>query len=113
MIRIPYLALLNNEADFLTATNPVAIWGIIELGLGLIAACMVTLKPLFKLLYNGASLYNMSSKGYAPNTGRSQRGNRAREFVELGNQKVGGVRMAASESEVELNDLEANNKEIR
>lgn len=48
IIRIPYLHTLGNQADFLYATTDVAIWSGVETGLGITAACMATLRPLFR-----------------------------------------------------------------
>ena len=48
IIRIPYLHTLGNMPDFLYATTDVAIWSGVETGLGITAACLATLRPLFR-----------------------------------------------------------------
>lgn len=48
IIRIPYLHTMGNVTDFLYATTDVAIWSGVETGLGITAACLATLRPLFR-----------------------------------------------------------------
>lgn len=102
LVRLPYLILLNDPANFLAATTPIAIWGLVELGLGLIAASVVTLKPLFKIWYTGKNPYG-SSIG---NTYGSRQ-SKVREFVEIKpvpppKDKRPMGRALRSESEIEL-----------
>ena len=99
VVRIPYLVTLLNTANFLSATTPVAIWGLVELGLGLIATSMVTLKPLFKAWFTGERSYFRPSKRSKSSTYPSHNRNRS-EFIELGEQRVGRVRAATESEEV-------------
>jgi hypothetical protein len=96
-----------NTSNFLTATDPVAIWSVVELSLGLVAASMVTLKPLLQKLYTRERSYGSSQKnGYMSN-------HHTRDFHQHGREKSQGGRVTMSESEVELNDLEAQVMDAR
>lgn len=99
MIRIPYLVTLLSTDNFLVATTPVAILGIVELGLGLLATSMVIWKPLFKRWFKGERPYNSGLKGsrYVRNTGGS-------ESNESRNKKP--RRQTDSEEALALSDLE-------
>lgn len=57
MIRVPYIKVLGLTDDFLFATADVAIWSIIEPGLGIVATAAATLRPLFR------RFYSLSSRG--------------------------------------------------
>ena len=104
VVRLPYLVTLLTTTNFLMATTPVAIWGLVELGLGLIATSMVTLKPLFKAWFTGERSYFGPSKGSRSNTYPSHNRNRS-EFIELGEQRVGRARAATgSEEALALDD---------
>jgi len=83
IIRIPYLVTLLSTGNFLAATTPVAILGLVELGLGLIATSMVTWKPLFKVWFKGERPYNYRSKGnpYIRNAGESEFADRENKMV--------------------------------
>lgn len=48
VIRIPYLKGFRDTADFLYATTDVAIWTTAELGIGISAASLATLRPLLR-----------------------------------------------------------------
>jgi hypothetical protein len=48
IIRIPYLHTMGDVTDFLYATTDVAIWSGVETGVGITAACLATLRPLFR-----------------------------------------------------------------
>jgi len=80
-----------DTTDFLSATTPVAIWGLVELGLGVVAASAVTLKPLFIVW----------STGENPYSSRSKAGVSSKYFTELGSKKAPG-RPLRSQSEIEL-----------
>jgi len=47
IVRLPYLAGLLNNSDFLWATTDVAIWSVVELGIGLIVISLPACRPLF------------------------------------------------------------------
>lgn len=51
MIRVPYIRVLALTDDFLYATTDVAIWSVVEPGLGIIAVGAATLRPLFRSFY--------------------------------------------------------------
>jgi len=48
IVRLPYLAGLLNNADFLWATTDVAIWSVVELGIGLIVISLPACRALFR-----------------------------------------------------------------
>ncbi|KAJ5649764.1 uncharacterized protein N7484_003487 [Penicillium longicatenatum] len=55
VIRLPFLHYYTDR-DFLYSTYQIAIWSILETGLGIIAGSLVTLRPLFRWFLDG-SLY--------------------------------------------------------
>ncbi|KAJ5960944.1 uncharacterized protein N7479_008094 [Penicillium vulpinum] len=58
--RIPFLRFYADE-NFLYTTYQIAIWSIIETGLGIIAGSLVTLRPLFRWLLDENSTLNHKS----------------------------------------------------
>jgi len=48
IVRLPYLAGLLNNADFLWATTDVAIWSVVELGIGLIVISLPACRALLR-----------------------------------------------------------------
>jgi len=48
IVRLPYLAGLMNNSDFLWATTGVAIWSVVELGVGIIVISLPSCRPLFR-----------------------------------------------------------------
>jgi hypothetical protein len=61
-VRIPYVKKIAISADFLHETIDIAVWSVIEPGLGIMAGCMATIRPLFKGL--GLSLTRSSGNRY-------------------------------------------------
>ncbi|XMA16452.1 hypothetical protein WAI453_009243 [Rhynchosporium graminicola] len=61
IFRIPYVKGLANEADFLYATTDVAIWSIVETGIGIFASACATLRPLFRDFFQRNRLMGGSS----------------------------------------------------
>ncbi|TVY65604.1 hypothetical protein LSUE1_G007941 [Lachnellula suecica] len=61
IVRIPYIQTLEDQADFLYATTDVAIWSILETGLGITASCLATLRPLFREFFSRSKLFGGSS----------------------------------------------------
>jgi len=47
IVRFPYLYQLTETEDFLWANTDVAIWSIVEVGMGVTASSMATMRPLF------------------------------------------------------------------
>lgn len=62
IIRIPYVHTLGNLEDFLYATTDVAIWSCVETGLGITAASLATLRPLFRTWLANSSLGSASRR---------------------------------------------------
>jgi len=48
IVRLPYLAGLLNNEDFLWATTDVAIWSVVELGIGIIVISLPACRTLFR-----------------------------------------------------------------
>ncbi|KAJ5582993.1 hypothetical protein N7535_001613 [Penicillium sp. DV-2018c] len=64
--RIPYLRFYADD-NFLYSTYQIAIWSEIEIGLGITAGSLVTLRPLFRWLLDEATEYY---KGSRPGTSK-------------------------------------------
>lgn len=110
IIRIPYIVFFENPAsDFAAATTPVALWGVIEIGLGLIASSLVTLKPLFKRWFKEGNLYNFKLKGDGYTSSH-----KAKNSSSLGNKRGQGQELR-SESEVglALDELDVDGKHVQ
>lgn len=70
IVRLPYVGSLSqsfdgSEGDFLFTTVGVAIWTTIEIGVGITAGCMATLRPLFRLTVEKLGIGGSSSGGGA------------------------------------------------
>jgi hypothetical protein len=56
LIRLPYTSTLKPyKGDFLYRTTDFAIWTTVEIGVGITAGCIATLKPLFKAVLGSTS----------------------------------------------------------
>ncbi|RHZ63772.1 uncharacterized protein CDV56_107339 [Aspergillus thermomutatus] len=56
IIRLPFLHYYKDD-DFLYSTYQIAIWSVIETGLGITAGSLVTLRPLFRWFLDGSPSY--------------------------------------------------------
>lgn len=61
IIRIPYIKQLAQD-DFLYSTTDVAIWSTVEPGIGITAAAMATLRPLFRTFLSRSKLFGSSTR---------------------------------------------------
>lgn len=61
IVRIPYIKQLAQD-DFLYSTTDVAIWSTVEPGIGITAAAMATLRPLFRTFLSRSKLFGASSR---------------------------------------------------
>jgi hypothetical protein len=61
VVRIPYIRSLNNKADFLYSTVTLAVLCLVEVGIGIIALSIATLKPMFKVFLERSKLWGSSS----------------------------------------------------
>ncbi|KAF2125338.1 integral membrane protein [Dothidotthia symphoricarpi CBS 119687] len=62
LIRLPYTSSLTGiKGDFLYRTTDFAIWTTVEVGVGITAGCIATLRPLFKAALGSSSGGNQSS----------------------------------------------------
>ena len=62
IIRIPYISQLTDTSDFLFATTDVAIWSTVEPGIGITAAAIATLRPLFRTFLSRSRLMGSSTE---------------------------------------------------
>lgn len=69
MARIPYAKQILSNPDYLYNFTDLAIWSTVEIGLGLSASSLATLKPLFRQVkklastYSGSRFTNSTSSG--------------------------------------------------
>ena len=77
IIRLPYTSTLKPyKGDFLYRTTDFAIWTTVEVGVGITASCIATLKPLFKAAlgstgHNSSLPWSKTPKGFQTRTGGS------------------------------------------
>lgn len=70
IVRIPYLWTMEQyKAEFLWRTSDIVIWTTTEVGVGITAGCMVTLRPLLRQ-FTGESTLDPSSKASWPTQSR-------------------------------------------
>ncbi|KAH7355116.1 hypothetical protein BKA65DRAFT_395065 [Rhexocercosporidium sp. MPI-PUGE-AT-0058] len=77
IVRLRYLSLYSNPAEFMFSTGKIGLWSIIEEGIGIFAGSLPALRPLLSLPFfrNGSTddSHNAASAGNAynkPRTGR-------------------------------------------
>ncbi|ORY60841.1 uncharacterized protein BCR38DRAFT_308873, partial [Pseudomassariella vexata] len=63
IVRLRYLTLYNNQAEFLLSTGKIGLWSIIEEGIGIIAGSIPALRPLLNLPLFGRSTVGSGSHG--------------------------------------------------
>lgn len=77
IVRIVYLSIVSTSKDILFVTGNVVIWSIIEPGVGIVAVCLATLRPLFRAAFEktiGIShRYGTSRSGSRSRSRRSRR----------------------------------------
>lgn len=61
IVRIPYIKQLAQN-DFLYSTTDVAIWSTVEPGIGITAAALATLRPLFRTFLSRSKLFGSSTR---------------------------------------------------
>ncbi|KAF2995293.1 hypothetical protein G7054_g9972 [Neopestalotiopsis clavispora] len=61
IIRLRYLTLYNDQAEFMFSTGQIGLWSIIEEGIGIIAGSMPALRPLLTLPIFGRSTIRSSN----------------------------------------------------
>lgn len=123
IIRLPYTSTLKPyKEDFLYRTTDFAIWTTVEVGVGITAGCIATLKPLFKAALestgqNSGMPWSKKSKGgYASKTGGSYGTQQALDDLRPANERnirtttVTGGRGSSSDEE---NMLDAPSPEDR
>jgi hypothetical protein len=75
--RIPYVGAMANQDDFLYAVSDTAIWTGVEIGLGVLAACCATLRPLVRQLLPSLGFLSPSGRSRRQTYRRDERGNQA------------------------------------
>lgn len=60
IVRLRYLSLYSNPAEFMFSTGKIGLWSIIEEGIGIIAGSLHALRPLLSLACLGRSTTNNS-----------------------------------------------------
>ncbi|KAG4442366.1 hypothetical protein IFR05_002144 [Cadophora sp. M221] len=80
IVRLKYLSLYNNPAEFMFGTGKIGLWSIVEEGLGISAGSLPALRPVLSLPFfrTGSTddSYNAASAGHVynkPRTGRFSR----------------------------------------
>ncbi|KAJ5669587.1 hypothetical protein N7462_010657 [Penicillium macrosclerotiorum] len=68
VIRLPFLRYYA-DSDFLYSTYQIAIWSIIETGLGIAAGSLITLRPLFRWLLDGSMSYGRNARSPGKSSG--------------------------------------------
>jgi hypothetical protein len=89
--RIPYVGAMANQDDFLYAVSDTAIWTGVEIGLGVLAACCATLRPLVRQL--------LPSLGFLSSSERSRSATNP-------DKKSAGMKKGTKRSSSRNNDLE-------
>ncbi|EKG16245.1 hypothetical protein MPH_06558 [Macrophomina phaseolina MS6] len=86
IVRLRYLVLYNDPAEFLYGVAPIAVWSLVEEGVGIVAGSLAPLRPLFKYIP-----FLRSSAG----GGSSSEGGRARSGSGFGFKAFSGERRSA------------------
>ncbi|ORY59168.1 uncharacterized protein BCR38DRAFT_445807 [Pseudomassariella vexata] len=80
--RIPYTSQLLSNPDYLYNFTDIAIWSTVEIGLGLAASSLATLKPLFRRMkLFTTTRYETNSTWAGPESGTRRRTGTARSYV--------------------------------
>lgn len=69
MVRFKYISGLAIRVDFFKDAASISIWSTIELGTGIVAGSMATLRPLFKKLFYKAKNITMTIRGFQSSVG--------------------------------------------
>ncbi|KAJ4863504.1 hypothetical protein T069G_00034 [Trichoderma breve] len=67
IVRLRYLTLYNNPAEFMFGTGRIGLWSIIEEGIGIVAGSLHALRPLLSLPIFGGSSTGGNTSGSASN----------------------------------------------
>ncbi|KKY26997.1 putative cation-transporting atpase 4 [Phaeomoniella chlamydospora] len=80
IVRLKYLLAYTNVSDYLYGVANIALWSIVELGSGLIAGSMATLRPLFKFIPFMRSSRNRSGADPSATPGYGSRSHKLETF---------------------------------
>lgn len=65
IIRLRYLTLYNDQAEYMYSAGPIGLWSIIEEGIGIVAGSLPALRPLLTLkVFGGSRSDTQPSKGF-------------------------------------------------
>ncbi|KAF2167879.1 hypothetical protein M409DRAFT_53830 [Zasmidium cellare ATCC 36951] len=75
IVRLPYIGSLSESfdgwnGDFLYNTVGVAIWTTVEVGVGITAGCLATLRPLIRMAFDRLGVGSSSNRKYRPSGGQ-------------------------------------------
>ncbi|KAH6716812.1 hypothetical protein DL95DRAFT_518819 [Leptodontidium sp. 2 PMI_412] len=101
IIRLPFLHTFA-DSDWLWATTDIALWTDIEVGLGIFASCLATLRPLLRILRNRPPLKSSDANQHSDNHNRSG-GNTFRRIEEGGGQKFRPQNMGITMTTIHTN----------
>ena len=71
LIRLPFLHTITDSADFLFATTEIAIWSTVELGIGITASTMPTLRPLMSSFFERSRILTANNKRFGSSGSKS------------------------------------------
>lgn len=98
IVRLRYLSLYSDPAEFMYATGKVGLWSIIEEGIGIFAGSLPALRPLLALAFDrgtsanasGTGAHNKSGSAFnKPRTMNTPRPIRLDTFTELDDKDLG------------------------
>ncbi|KAH8701912.1 hypothetical protein BGW36DRAFT_356056 [Talaromyces proteolyticus] len=76
IVRLRYLSLYSNPAEFMFGTGKIGLWSVIEEGIGIIAGSLPALRPLLSLpIFGRSSAGGSNATPYGSNLKRSKTGN--------------------------------------
>ncbi|KFZ04955.1 hypothetical protein V501_08804 [Pseudogymnoascus sp. VKM F-4519 (FW-2642)] len=119
IVRLSYLTLYDNPAEFMFGTGKIGLWSIIEEGIGITAGSLHALRPLLSLRIfgGGSSVDNTGASASASNKFKQSNGHQAQRneinldtFQQLGDTDADSSRHILKETEVSMTRSEGTEK---
>jgi hypothetical protein len=119
IVRLSYLTLYNNPAEFMFGTGKIGLWSIIEEGIGITAGSLHALRPLLSLTIFGgnSSADNTGASASANNKFKQSNGHQAQRndinldtFHQLGDTDADSSRHILKETEVSMTRSDGTEK---
>ncbi|KFY36228.1 hypothetical protein V494_05202 [Pseudogymnoascus sp. VKM F-4513 (FW-928)] len=119
IVRLSYLTLYDNPAEFMFGTGKIGLWSIIEEGIGITAGSLHALRPLLSLPIFGSngSSDNTGGSASASNRFKQSNGHQAQRgdinldtFQQLGDTDADSSRHILKETEVSMTRSEGTEK---